>query len=98
MSIGSIAVKSGLGIGAATAVGTFLAHERLEADGQWTASNAKFGTLTTITTITAAAAALGVGAITRGAVSTAALGLGGGILFGAQAGHVAGQLGAMAID
>jgi uncharacterized membrane protein YdjX (TVP38/TMEM64 family) len=94
MSIGSVALKSGIGIGVATAIGSFVAHEQLEQDGQWTDANSNFSTAMQLGALSGSVAALGAGSIMR---SNALIGVGGGILFGAQIGNLAGMLGAMAI-
>ena len=95
MNIGQMALYSGLGIGAATAIGTFVGHEALEQDGEWTSANSKLSTLTQFGLMTGAVGAMGAHVLTR---SPIAIGVGTGILFGGLAGNVAGMMGAMAID
>lgn len=95
MSIGSVALRSGLAIGTATAIGSFIAHEKLEQGGQWTGDNSRLSTAMQLGAIGGSVVAMGAGTILR---SNALFGVGGGILFGAQVGNLAGMTGAMLID
>lgn len=95
MSIGSVALASGVGIGAATAVGTFVAQEKLEQDGQWTSANSALANGMIMGALGGSVAAMAVGQLTR---NNTIFGIGGGILFGAQIGNLAGMAGAMVVD
>ena len=95
MSIGSVALKSGIGIGVATAIGSFVAHEKLEKDGQWTNANSALSNGMIMGALGGSVAAMAVGQLAH---NNTIFGIGGGILFGAQIGNLAGMAGAMVID
>lgn len=96
MNIGQMALYSGLGIGAATAIGTFLGHESLEGEnGEWTRGNSALSTFTQGGVMVGAVGAMGAHVITR---SPVAIGVGTGILFGGLVGNVAGMGAASIID
>jgi hypothetical protein len=96
MNIGQMALYSGLGIGAATAIGTFLGHEALEGEhGEWTRDNSGLATIVQTGVLVGAVGALGARAMTGSPIATA---VGTGILFGGLAGNIAGMGAAALVD
>ena len=91
----SLAMKVGLGVGAATAIGGFVAHEQLEQDGEWTTANSKLSTFTQLGVLGGAVAMMGTHVATG---KQWAVGVGTGVLFGGLAGNLAANVGAMLVD
>ncbi len=91
----SLAMKVGLGVGAATAIGGFVAHEQLEDDGKWTSANSKLSMMTQLGVIGGATSMMATHMATGKQWS---IGVGTGILFGGLTGALVANVGAMLVD